>query len=63
MGQILDTSFKRPSRETVLVQSGTLTTKSPAFSAAIDDVVDRVSATPVVTNVRSPLDPANVDRC
>jgi uncharacterized membrane protein YdfJ with MMPL/SSD domain len=62
MDQILDESFKRPADETVLVQSATLTTKSPAFRAAVHDVVARVSAIPVVTNVRSPLDPANVDQ-
>jgi uncharacterized membrane protein YdfJ with MMPL/SSD domain len=57
--RILDESFKTPAEETVLVQSRTLTTSSPAFETALEDVVRRVSDVPVVTNVRSPLDPAN----
>ena len=42
MEKILAEDFKRPSGETVLIQSRSLTTKSPAFAAAIDDVSDRV---------------------
>ena len=62
MDRILDESFATPAGETVLVQSRTLTTKDPAFEAAVEDVVRRVSAVPVVTNVRSPLEPANADQ-
>jgi uncharacterized membrane protein YdfJ with MMPL/SSD domain len=62
MENILDEEFKSPAGETVLVQSGTLTATSPAFEAAVDDVVDRVSAIPVVTNLRSPLERANADQ-
>jgi uncharacterized membrane protein YdfJ with MMPL/SSD domain len=57
--RILDESFKTPAEETVLVQSRTLTTSSPEFETALEDVVERVSDVSVVTNVRSPLDPAN----
>jgi RND superfamily putative drug exporter len=59
MDRILDESFKTPADETVLVQSRTLTTKSPAFETALEDVIRRVSEVPVVANVRSPLDPGN----
>jgi uncharacterized membrane protein YdfJ with MMPL/SSD domain len=62
MEKILDEDFKTPAGETVLVQSSTLEATSPAFEAAVDDVVSRVSAIPVVTNVRSPLEPANSDQ-
>jgi uncharacterized membrane protein YdfJ with MMPL/SSD domain len=62
MDRILSESFEQPASETVLVQSRTLTTKSPAFAAAVEDVIHRVSAVPVVTNVRSPLDPRNTDQ-
>jgi uncharacterized membrane protein YdfJ with MMPL/SSD domain len=62
MGTILDDSFDRPAEETVLVQSDTLTVESPAFAAAVDDVVARLSATRVATNIRSPLEPANADQ-
>jgi uncharacterized membrane protein YdfJ with MMPL/SSD domain len=62
MEQILDKEFERPAGETVLVQSGKLTTDSPAFEAAVADVVRRVSAIPVVTNVRSPLETANAEQ-
>jgi predicted RND superfamily exporter protein len=62
MEKILDEEFKTPAGETVLVQSSSLTATSPAFEAAVDDVVDRVSAIPVVTNVRSPLERAHADQ-
>jgi uncharacterized membrane protein YdfJ with MMPL/SSD domain len=59
MDRILDESFRTPAQETVLVQSRTLTTASPAFERAIGDVTQRMSRLPVVTDVRSPLVPAN----
>jgi uncharacterized membrane protein YdfJ with MMPL/SSD domain len=62
MEKILDEEFKTPAGETVLVQSTKLNATSPAFEAAVEDVVERVSAVPVVTNVRSPLEPANADQ-
>jgi uncharacterized membrane protein YdfJ with MMPL/SSD domain len=59
MAEILDESFVRPAEESILVQSDTQTVTSPAFAAAVRDVVARISATGVATNVRSPLDPDN----
>src|SRR5262245_64054071 len=57
--RILDAGFKQPAGESILVQSSASTTQDPAFRAAIEDVVARVSAVQAVQNVRSPLDPAN----
>jgi uncharacterized membrane protein YdfJ with MMPL/SSD domain len=62
MERILDENLHRPAGETVLVQSGVLTTESPAFEAAVDDVARRVSSIPAVTNVRNPLERANADQ-
>src|SRR5579884_2509290 len=52
-------SFGHHAAESVLVQSRTLTVGSPAFTAAVNDVVHTVSAQPSVVRVRSPLSPAN----
>jgi uncharacterized membrane protein YdfJ with MMPL/SSD domain len=62
MEKILDENFDRPAGETVLIQSATLTTKNEAFEAAVGDVVQRLSAIPAVTNVRSPLERANANQ-
>jgi len=62
MDRILDAGFERPAGESVLVQSRTLSTSDPAFVAAVEDVVARLSSVPVVLNVRSPLAPGNADR-
>ena len=62
MEKILEENFKRPAGETVLIQSDRLTTQSPAFEAAVDDVARRVTAIPAVTNVRSPLQRTNADQ-
>ncbi len=62
MAKILDEDFKTPAGETVLVQSDTLDATSPQFRSAVEDVVGAVSAVPVVTNLESPLDPANGDQ-
>ncbi|HEY7562992.1 MAG TPA: MMPL family transporter [Gaiellaceae bacterium] len=59
MDTILDEGFKRPAAESVLVRSSSLQTSDPAFTAAIEDVVAKVSAVAAVQNVRSPLDEAN----
>ncbi len=48
-----------PQTEIVLVQSATQTVHSPAFEAAIGDVLDTVRPFSSITNLRSPLDPAN----
>ncbi len=57
--RILDDGFKQPAGETVLVQSTGLTAGNPAFRAAVDDVVRRVSSLGVVTNVQSPYAAGN----
>jgi RND superfamily putative drug exporter len=41
--------------ESVLLQSRSLSTTDPAFTAAVDDVVTRISKLDVVQNVRSPF--------
>jgi uncharacterized membrane protein YdfJ with MMPL/SSD domain len=62
MDRILDDGFKQPAQETVLIQSRKLEADAPAFRAGIQEVVDRVSAVPAVTNVRSPLDSAHSEQ-
>jgi RND superfamily putative drug exporter len=57
--RILDDGFKQPAGETVLVQSSKHTADSPAFRTAVADVVRRVSAVGVVTNVQSPYAAGN----
>src|SRR5918992_367757 len=59
MTRILDAGFKQPAGESVLIQSTTLRAEYPRFQAAVDDVLRRVSAIDVVTNVRSPLEEEN----
>jgi uncharacterized membrane protein YdfJ with MMPL/SSD domain len=53
MDRILDAGFKRPADESVLVQSRTFSATDPAFHAAVDDVVARLSKQAVVQNVGS----------
>jgi uncharacterized membrane protein YdfJ with MMPL/SSD domain len=62
MDRILDAGFKQPAGESVLVQSGSLSADDPAFTAAVEDVVARVSALDDVQNVQSPLDDGNADQ-
>src|SRR6478672_4609512 len=50
---------KAPASESVLIQSGSTRAGTPAFDAAVNDVVARLATVPAVQNVRSPLDPAN----
>jgi uncharacterized membrane protein YdfJ with MMPL/SSD domain len=57
--RILDAGFNLPAAETVLVQSDTLVATDPAFRAAVQDVVARVSKLDAVKNVHSPLDSGN----
>jgi uncharacterized membrane protein YdfJ with MMPL/SSD domain len=57
--RILDAGFKQPAGESILVQSRTLSANDPAFRAAIDDVVARISRVGAVQHVRSPLARAN----
>src|SRR3954469_15000377 len=54
MDQILDAGFKQPAGESVLVQNRSLQTGTPAFAAAVDDVVARLSKVAVVRNVQAP---------
>ena len=62
MDRILHSDFKRPAAENVLIQSNTATAGTPAFDAAVKDVVARVSRQADVRNVRSPLAPGNGDQ-
>lgn len=51
MQEILDEGFEQPVGESVLIQSSSLRVSDPAFRAAIDDVVARVSRVAAVQNV------------
>jgi uncharacterized membrane protein YdfJ with MMPL/SSD domain len=59
MNKILDAGFKQPAGESVLIQSESARVSDPAFTAAVRDVVSRVSKVADVENVRSPLAPGN----
>src|SRR6266540_1034236 len=59
MDKILDAGFKLPANESVLIQNRSVRAGEPAFDAAVEDVVARVSKMTVVQNLRSPLDPAH----
>ena len=54
MDEILDAGFKQPAGESVLIQNRSLQAGTPAFTAAVDDVVARLSKVAVVRNVRAP---------
>ena len=54
---ILNAKFPQYSSEQVLIQSRTATVRDPAFKAAINDVVNRLSPLASVEHVRSPLLP------
>ncbi len=51
-----------PQTEIVLIQSSTLTTKDPAFRAAINDVVRTVAPYKTIKNLHSPLAPTHADQ-
>jgi RND superfamily putative drug exporter len=59
MDRILDAGFKVPAGESVLIQSRSTRTGTPAFDAAVKDVVARLATVRAVQNVRSPLGAAN----
>ena len=59
MNRVLDAGFKQPAAESVLIQSRSAAAGTPAFDAAVDDVVARLSKLAVVQDVRSPLDSGN----
>ncbi len=54
MDKILDAGFKQPAGESVLIQNRSLQADTPAFAAAVDDVVARLSKVAVVRNVQAP---------
>ncbi len=62
MDRILHADFKRPAAENVLIQSRTATAGTPAFDAAVKDVVARVAREADVRSVRSPLAGGNADQ-
>ena len=51
-----------PQTEIVLVQGTGITVTSPAFRAAVNDVVRSVAPFTTIKNLRSPLDPAYGDQ-
>jgi len=55
--QMISRNFAQHANESVLFDSATLEVGSPAYQAAIRDVVARIDATGRVTQVRSPLEP------
>jgi RND superfamily putative drug exporter len=55
-------AFPQHSSENVLFRSRTKVRDDAAYRAAIGDVVRRLSAIDVVTDLRSPLDPANANQ-
>ena len=59
MDRILEAGFKPPASESVLIQNRSLRTGTPAFDAAVNDVITRLSKVAAVQNIRSPLEPAN----
>jgi RND superfamily putative drug exporter len=62
MDRILHADFKRPAAENILIQSHTAKAGTPAFDAAVKDVVARVAREDDVRNVRSPLARGNADQ-
>ena len=62
MDRILDAGFKQPADESVLIQSRSARAGEPAFDAAVENVVARVSKLAAVQNVRSPLDPSHASQ-
>src|SRR4051812_27239625 len=62
MDRILDAGFKVPASESVLIQSDTARAGTPAFDAAVKDVVTGLAGIAAVQNVRSPLGSAGAGR-
>lgn len=56
--QMMARDFPLHANEYVLFESGSLQVSTPAYQAAIRDVLARIQATGRVTQVRSPLNPA-----
>ena len=61
MDRILEAGFEQPAAEHVLIQSRSARAGTPAFDAAVADVVAGISKLAVVRDVRSPLTPGNAD--
>src|SRR5688500_4570989 len=61
MDRILEAGFKQPAVEHVLIQSRAARAGTPAFDAAVADVVAGISKLADVRDVRSPLTPGNAD--
>ena len=61
MDRILEAGFKQPAVEHVLIQSRSARAGTPAFDAAVADVVAGISRLADVRDVRSPLMPGNAD--
>jgi uncharacterized membrane protein YdfJ with MMPL/SSD domain len=61
MDRILEAGFKQPAVEHVLIQSRSARAGTPAFDAAVADVVAGISKLADVSDVRSPLTPGNAD--
>jgi uncharacterized membrane protein YdfJ with MMPL/SSD domain len=60
--KVLDQAFKSNARESILIQSRHGSSRDPAFAAGVREVVARIRATGVATNVKSPLQPSNRDQ-
>jgi uncharacterized membrane protein YdfJ with MMPL/SSD domain len=61
MDRILEAGFKQPAAEHVLIQSRSARAGTPAFDAAVADVVAGISKLADVRDVRSPLTQGNAD--
>jgi RND superfamily putative drug exporter len=59
--QMMARNFTMHAHESVLFESAGLRVSSPAYQAAIRDTITRITATGRVTQIRSPLDPANAN--
>jgi uncharacterized membrane protein YdfJ with MMPL/SSD domain len=60
--QILNSQFKQPAKELVLVQSSSTTATSAEFHTAVQDVIGRLNAQSAVTHVESPFAAGNAGR-
>jgi uncharacterized membrane protein YdfJ with MMPL/SSD domain len=62
MDRILEAGFEQSAAEHVLIQSRSARAGTPAFDAAVADVVEAISNLAVVRDIRSPLTPGNADQ-
>jgi uncharacterized membrane protein YdfJ with MMPL/SSD domain len=62
MDRILEAGFEQSATEHVLIQSRSARAGTPAFDAAVADVVEAISNLAVVRDIRSPLTPGNADQ-